>query len=106
MLVAVASVLGLSACAQEVSGRGVPSPKLAKELRFLGMIHDQGILVTSSTDAIDMGYGICEELDAGSSRDDLIRDAQAEGVDRNEAEYVIGVAVTELCPRNLAKLKQ
>src|SRR5690606_602384 len=105
ILAALASILGLSACTQEVEGRSVPGPELAKELRFLTTVYDQGILVTSSTDAIDMGYAICEELDAGSSRDDLIRDAQTEGVDHNDAEYVIGVAVTELCPRNLAKLK-
>src|SRR5690606_260166 len=106
ILAALAAILGLVGCTQEVSGRTVPSPELAKELRFLTTVYDQGILVTNSTDAVNMGYEICEELDAGSSRDYLIRDAQAEGVDRNEAEYVIGVSVAELCPRNLAKLKQ
>src|SRR5690606_32050411 len=105
IIAALASILGMSACTQEASGRGVPGPELAKELRFLTTIYDQGIVVTNSTDAIDMGYGICEALDSGWSRDDLLRDAQAEGVDL-EAEYVIGVAVAELCPRNLAKLKQ
>ena len=105
VLAALASVLGLSACTQEASGRGVPGPELAKELRFLSTIYDQGIVVTNSTDAIDMGYRICEALDTGFSREDLIHDAKAEGVDL-EAEYVIGVAVSELCPRNLSKLKQ
>jgi len=105
IIAALASILGMSACTQEASGRGVPSPELAKELRFLSTIYEQGILVTNSTDAINMGYGICEALDTGFSREDLIHDAQAEGVDL-EAEYVIGVAVAELCPRNLSKLKQ
>jgi len=106
ILVALASILGMSACTQEVSGQGVPGPELAKELRFLRTIRDRGIMVTSSTDAISLGYGICEALDAGFSRDDLLYGAQEEGADLDEAEFVIGVAVVELCPWNLAKLSQ
>ncbi|OBB09687.1 hypothetical protein A5761_29255 [Mycolicibacterium setense] len=61
----------------------------------------------NAADALNYGYGICEQVASGRAYTDLVKHAKADfrTADEYHASYVISQSVNELCPRLIWQLR-
>lgn len=79
----------------------VPSVTVEDEFLYAIAISDEDFyLQYADSDLIDLGWVICESLDAGISFDEIILTAVDSGIDSYGIGTVIGAAVSNLCTQH------
>lgn len=79
------------------------SPSVSIEEEFLyaiAMSDEEFYMMYDDADLIDLGWAICESLDAGVSYDDIILMAVDNGLDAYGVGTVIGASVSNLCTQH------
>ncbi|MGV0626754.1 DUF732 domain-containing protein [Mycolicibacter minnesotensis] len=68
---------------------------------FLGALNSKGIDFLSGQDAVIAGHEVCDELDAGRAKSDVVSEVmQSSRLDGYHAGFFVGVSISAFCPRH------
>ncbi|BBX85328.1 hypothetical protein MAUB_32010 [Mycolicibacterium aubagnense] len=101
-------IRGLAVLLVLSTGFGCAATALADPVTYVNSVNARpGFNFPSADAAIAYGRGVCDKVSAGRSYAQLIGDIGAEvtGGDLNEANYLVGQALNELCPELISQLR-
>lgn len=73
----------------------------AVDTTFLGALNSKGIDFVNGQSAVIAGHEVCDELDVGRQKSDVVSDVMRNSqLDGYHAGFFVGVSVSAFCPRH------
>lgn len=94
--------------AQTESSKPTPEPtqefdqETNEKIFVMAITNEYPELSGADAELIAGGYRICSDIKAGATFDDFVADALAEDIDSETYGFIIGAAVSALCPEHTA----